>query len=157
MTVEEQIAAWIETSLAEVANLEPSDAGEVREVSEKDDLIFDMPVTPAIHYVFGDTVPAEDSQDNRGYTHNTPLFIKIGVAEHGNPRRALRSLGGIVQQKIETDALIVERSGSGNPFTALVFESSHDFAKEALKPISVRILQYRINHRREIGNPSGNY
>ena len=155
MTVEEQIVTWIEASLKECMNLEPSDAGAIREVEEKDDLVLDM-LLPGVHFVFGDTEPAEDSEDNRGYTHNTPLFIKIGVNEQGNPKKALRSLAGLVQSKLETDARVVEIAGTA-PFVHLKWISSHDFAREAMKPVSVRIVHYEIQHRRLIGQADGQY
>jgi len=145
-SIKKQIGARILANLG--ALIQP---GDLRAVERKSDLLAQMSVMPALHVIVNGEVMTNPEEDNRGYTMQFHVDLKIGVKDFRDRAEVLDDLVAKVQVIMEGD---VQLGGLANWIRYL---GDEPFINEIDKPIGGTIVTYLGEYRRLRGNPSGAY
>ncbi len=131
-------------------SLSPKGNGPFRDFQRKKDLLLTAKSCPALYLILGSetAIPGEDT---RGYTFQWPITWQLFVEDTRDPDAALDLLVPAVQIAVEADLQM------GGLIDEILYEGDTVFANEITTPCGVIALNYRIEYRRERGNPSANY
>ncbi len=117
--------------------------GKVRKVERTSSLFLLETIKPSIHLVVGDESGVVE--DERGYTANFPLMVKIILDDARDPYGASDFLVPFVQGKLESDEQL---AGLASKIT---YDGELPFTEEALKPDGGTVLMYLVEYRRMRG------
>ena len=123
-----------------------------RAIERKQDLFASAAVLPAIQVVIGDEDVIEGSgEDNRGYTMEFPVAIKIMFEEQRDPYTLQDDVSAWIQEKAESDLQLARL------INWLRYIGDTPFTNEIGKPGGGIILHYLVQYRRERARPDVNY
>jgi hypothetical protein len=122
-------------------------SGDVRVVERKKDITFLEQRRPAIHVVVGPETNQRDEENNRGYTVEFGVDIKVMTDSASDAEDKADGLAAKVQTAIEGDLQLILLC------VQILYDGDEPFLNEAMKPEGGIVIGYTVFYRRERGRP----
>lgn len=137
---------YVQATLAAIQS-----AAGIREVARRQDLLLASSVLPSVHFFAGDELVPENGEDNRGYTMQFLLFVKITSADYRDLAAKLEVIEAAVQTAIETDPAF------GGLCNWVRYQGNEEFLQKQGEPSGGKMLRYLIEYRRVKASPTTGY
>ncbi len=123
----------------------------LREVARRQDLLLLADKLPCLHYFAGDEQVTEQGEDNRGYTIQFPLCLKLVTADYRDLAEKLEAIEAAVQTTFEADPTL---NGLAN---WVRYQGSEEFLQKQNEPSGGKLLRYLVEYRRLKADPTSGY
>lgn len=127
----------------------------IREIERKRTLFLLVTNKPAIHVVTGPEIVLEE--DDRGYTMEFPIFLKLMVSEARSVEDRVDALTWRIQKKLESDPQLNGSATDAPLASKLTYDGEQPYGEEILKPDGGTVIAYVVQYRRYRAEPKVTY